>query len=454
MFRGLARHLMGGAAIVEFAIVALVVGRCLVVPTRSVIIGYWLGLGVAALTIFALGAMGLYNLRQRVQFEGVIIRVFAAATGVLALSVLLEWLFIESRPSPVVFVLPFSLTFMALVGSRFLLAVLLNWPVLKRRVLVYGAGRRALAVGGLRRRSDRRGFVLLGFVPAEGAPVTVPAAQQLDLDVGLTEFCAINAVDEIVVAIDERRAGLPIAELLECRLRGIIVRDVVDFLEAETGRVTIPIVTPSWFLFSKGFDQALLRKVARRIFDVTASAVLLVLSLPVVLAAVVAIKIEEGVGAPIFYRQRRVGLAGRVFDVFKLRTMRVDAEREGRAVWATINDRRVTRVGALLRRSRIDELPQLFNVLIGDMSVVGPRPERPEFVERLSQAIPYYSERHIVKPGITGWAQVSYPYGASDADSLEKLQYDLYYIKHNSLGFDLSVLMQTIEVVLFGQGSR
>jgi sugar transferase (PEP-CTERM system associated) len=454
MFRGLARHLMGGAAIVEFAIVALVVGRCLVVPTRSVIIGYWLGLGVAALTIFALGAMGLYNLRQRVQFEGVIIRVFAAATGVLALSVLLEWLFIESRPSPVVFVLPFSLTFMALVGSRFLLAVLLNWSALKRRVLVYGAGRRALAVGGLRRRSDRRGFVLLGFVPAEGAPVTVPAAQQLDLDVGLTEFCAINAVDEIVVAIDERRAGLPIAELLECRLRGIIVRDVVDFLEAETGRVTIPIVTPSWFLFSKGFDQALLRKVARRIFDVTARAVLLVLSLPVVLAAVVAIKIEEGVGAPIFYRQRRVGLAGRVFDVFKLRTMRVDAEREGRAVWATINDRRVTRVGALLRRSRIDELPQLFNVLIGDMSVVGPRPERPEFVERLSQAIPYYSERHIVKPGITGWAQVSYPYGASDADSLEKLQYDLYYIKHNSLGFDLSVLMQTIEVVLFGQGSR
>jgi sugar transferase (PEP-CTERM system associated) len=207
-------------------------------------------------------------------------------------------------------------------------------------------------------------------------------------------------------------------------------------------------------IFGEGFRRDAFRRYSERLFDLLASFVLLVLTLPLMLLTALAIKLEEGIRAPIFYGQPRVGYAGKVFRVLKFRSMRVDAEKDGRARWAQANDNRVTRVGKFIRKVRIDELPQLFNVLGGQMSFVGPRPERPEFVKQLSETIPYYDERHAVKPGITGWAQLCYPYGASEQDAIEKLQYDLYYVKNHGLIFDFLILLQTVEVIILGKGAR
>jgi sugar transferase (PEP-CTERM system associated) len=242
-------------------------------------------------------------------------------------------------------------------------------------------------------------------------------------------------------------------ELLECRLAGIEVLELPSFLERETGKVRLDVLNPSWIIFGEGFRASARQQLLERAFDIVASLGLLVVALPFMLLAVVGIKLEEGRSAPVFYRQRRVGYRGDVFDVLKFRSMRVDAEKFG-AQYATANDPRVTRIGGLMRKTRIDELPQLLNVLRGEMSFVGPRPERPEFVNELEHRIPYYRERHTVKPGITGWAQLCYPYGSSEKDTIEKLQYDLYYVKNRSLLFDLAILVQTVEVVLWRKGAR
>jgi sugar transferase (PEP-CTERM system associated) len=261
-----------------------------------------------------------------------------------------------------------------------------------------------------------------------------------------------------VVAVDERRrtdqGGFPLDELLDCKLNGIEVVDELRFLERESGTLNIRSLSPGWLVFSDGFSFSPLRDLLERGFDLLASALLLVLSAPLMVLAVVAIKLEEGLRAPLIYSQERVGFGGRVFRVHKFRSMRVDAEKDGKAVWAQKNDNRVTRVGQFIRNTRIDELPQIFNVLKGEMSFVGPRPERPQFVEQLAQQIPFYRERHRVKPGITGWAQLCYPYGASMQDAEEKLKYDLYYIKNHSLLFDLYILVRTVEVILLGNGVR
>ena len=262
-------------------------------------------------------------------------------------------------------------------------------------------------------------------------------------------------IDEIVVAVKEQRGGvLPLRELLDCRLNGIEIIELATFLERETGKVYLDVLIPSWMIFSQGFRRDLIRRYSERAFDVLASLVLLVAALPLMALTVLAIKLEEGLRAPILYGQPRVGYAGRVFRVLKFRSMRVDAEKDGRARWASANDDRVTRVGRFIRKVRIDELPQLFNVLGGRMSFVGPRPERPEFVQQLAETIPYYDVRHSVKPGITGWAQLCYPYGASEKDAVEKLQYDLYYVKNHGLLFDILILLQTVEVILLGKGAR
>jgi sugar transferase (PEP-CTERM system associated) len=261
-------------------------------------------------------------------------------------------------------------------------------------------------------------------------------------------------VDEIVIAMDDRRREFPVRELLDCRLNGIEVIDIVSFLERETGRVHVDVLNPSWIIFAAGFRRDALRQASKRAFDLLASLALVLLTWPFMLLTAIAIMFEDGPRAPLLYRQRRVGLDGKDFHVLKFRSMRVDAEGDGKARWATGSDDRVTRVGRVIRKVRIDELPQIFNVLRGDMSFVGPRPERPEFVSQLAESIPYYEERHCAKPGITGWAQICYPYGASEKDSLEKLQYDLYYVKNQSLLFDLMILLQTVEVVLLGKGGR
>jgi len=294
----------------------------------------------------------------------------------------------------------------------------------------------------------------MGFIATEGDELSAPAERLLERPQDLYEWVVKNPIDEIVVAMDDRRRGFPMHEFLECRLAGIEILELPTFLERETGKVRLDVLNPSWIIFGEGFRASLLQRMVERTVDVVVSLALLILASPAILLTALAIKFEDGLDAPILYRQRRVGQHGVVFDVLKFRSMRVDAEHPGQAIWATQDDPRVTRVGGFMRKSRIDELPQLVNVLRGDMSFVGPRPERPEFVQKLEHTIPYYRERHSVKPGITGWAQLCYPYGSSEKDALEKLQYDLYYVKNRSLLFDLAILVQTVEVVLWGKGAR
>jgi sugar transferase (PEP-CTERM system associated) len=254
--------------------------------------------------------------------------------------------------------------------------------------------------------------------------------------------------------MDDRRGNLPIRELLDARLQGIDVIDLLQFLERETGKIRVDLVNPGWLIFSSGFRTSRFRRFNKRLVDIVVSATLLLLCWPIMLLIALAIKIEDGFKAPVLYRQCRVGYNDEPFWVLKYRSMRMDAEADGKAVWAMEDDGRITRVGRFLRQYRLDELPQILNVFRGQMSLVGPRPERPEFVDSLKESIPYYSERNTVKPGITGWAQLRYSYGSSAEDAIEKLQYDLYYVKNQSLMLDIMVILQTVEVVLWGKGAR
>jgi sugar transferase (PEP-CTERM system associated) len=260
-------------------------------------------------------------------------------------------------------------------------------------------------------------------------------------------------VNEVIIAVREQRGGvLPIRDLLECRVRGVRVRDLSAFYERVRGEVPIESLKASWLIYADGFAQNATRAFIKRTFDVTLSVVLLFLALPVMALAAAGIFLE-GRG-PIFFLQERVGRGGRLFLCVKFRSMQTDAEGDGVARWASANDARITRVGRLMRKMRIDELPQLFNVLSGEMSLVGPRPERPPFVAGLKNDIRFYDLRHSIKPGVTGWAQVRYPYGSSVEDSQRKLQYDLFYLKNHSLALDVLILMETVRVVLFGEGAQ
>jgi sugar transferase (PEP-CTERM system associated) len=418
-------------------------------------ISLWLCAGVFSLiNLISLLALGLYSSRQRARAAGLLVRLVAAlaAAGVVMTSVfsLIPHLWLGRG------VLGLSVLF-ALVGTGFSRGVfvrIVDEDLFKRRVLVYGIGQRTSAISSLRRRSDRRGFEIVGYLQPDGESVAVPADRILDASGGILELCNRFDVQEIVVAMEDRRRGFPILGLLECRLAGMEVTELLTFLERETGRVRIDVMNPSWMIFGEGFRRDPLRLFSSRALDLVASGLLVALSLPVMLFTMLAIKLEDGWRAPIFYGQARVGLGGQTFTVLKFRSMRTDAERDGQAQWAQKSDPRVTRVGNVIRKLRIDELPQIFNVLTGQMSFVGPRPERPQFVAELAQKIPYYVQRHCVKPGITGWAQLCYPYGSSEQDALEKLQYDLYYIKNNTLLFDLAILVQTAEVVFMGKGAR
>jgi len=403
--------------------------------------------------LVALFAVGLYSTRQRAGFAGVMVRIVAAILAAAAMSALIFYLL------PIFSVWRGQLALMTGIGIaviailRLLFERVVDQEIFKRRVVVYGAGQRAGALLQLRRRSDTRGFRILGFIRTEGDRAGSPNDRLIERPEDLYDWAIDQQVSEIVVAMDDRRRGFPIHELLECRLAGIEVVDLASFLERETGKVHLDVVSPSWIIFSEGFRASTLQRAMERGFDIVASFGLLVIGAPLMLLAMLAIKLEDGLRAPVLYRQRRVGRYGEAYDVLKFRSMRVDAEK-GEAVWAQKDDPRVTRVGNVMRKTRIDEMPQLINVLRGDMGFVGPRPERPEFVHELEQRIPYYAERHTVKPGITGWAQLCYPYGSSEKDAVEKLQYDLYYVKHRSLLFDLAILLQTVEVVLWGKGAR
>ncbi len=399
-------------------------------------------------------AFCLYSARQRARSTGICIRVVAAVgVGVVA-TALFFYAIPELWIGRGVLLIAALGAVVVVVGLRLGFSRFVDATPFKKRVLVYGTGRGAAAVAGLRRRSDQRGFQLLGFLPPDGEAREVPPERVIEPSGSLLELCNALRAEEIVVAMDDRRRRFPIAELLECRLAGIDVTELPTFLERETGRVRIDVVSPSWLIFGAGFNRGSLRLLTSAALDVIASLLILAITLPLMLVTVFAIKLEEGWRAPVFYGQERTGLGGRPFKLLKFRSMRIDAESDGNARWAQKNDPRVTRVGAVIRKLRIDELPQIVNVLYGDMCFVGPRPERPQFVEALAEKIPYYMQRHCVKPGITGWAQLCYPYGSSEQDAIEKLQYDLYYIKNNGFLFDLSILVQTAEVVLMGKGAR
>lgn len=323
--------------------------------------------------------------------------------------------------------------------------------ILKRRILVLGAGNRATKLLQTN-PAEQRGFIFVGFIHVEGENDLVGRNKLIAKDATLLSLSERLEIDEIVVAVDDRRRDFPLDELLDCKMSGIDVIDVQSFFERETSKIKVDILHPSWLIFSDGFGQFAWSAFVKRGADIFFSLLLLLLTLPIMVAAAIAVRSEDG--GPMLFRQIRVGKDGKLFRIVKFRSMRVDAEGDGKARWATQNDDRVTRMGRLIRKVRIDELPQVFNVLKGDMSFVGPRPERPEFVEKLAEKIPYFNERHRVKPGITGWAQICYPYGASEEDALEKLQFDLFYAKNHSFMLDLTVLLQTVEVILFGKGAR
>lgn len=325
----------------------------------------------------------------------------------------------------------------------------------KRRVLVLGGGANAHSIEELVVQHPNLGFTVVGYVPLPWGHNLVAPNLLIAQDRPLLEMAIAREVDEIVVAADDRRKKLPVADLVDCKMSGIEVLDLLTFFEKELALVKIELLHPSWiFLSTNGFRTGVYGIYGKRVFDATCATIMLLLTAPVMLLVALASLVVSRGRDPIFYHQIRVGRDGKPFRVHKFRSMRTDAEADGVARWARQNDMRVTRLGAFLRRTRLDELPQLFNVLKGQMSLVGPRPERPEFVEKLSASIPYYSERHRVKPGVTGWAQLLYPYGSDEEGAKRKLEYDMYYVKHAGIMLDLVILLQTVEVVVFGKGAR
>jgi len=322
------------------------------------------------------------------------------------------------------------------------------------RVVIIGTGGEAATVERALKLSLPHGVEVVGFYQlSDDDPVEVDPRRILRSSRGLLDVVRQARTHEVIVAVRERRGGvLPIRELLDCKLRGIRVIDQSSFFERVLGQVPIDSLKASWLIYGDGFRQNRLRAVVKRCTDILGSLVLIVLSLPLMLLTALCILFEDG--APVFYMQERVGLGGRVFRVIKFRSMRRDAEKDGTPRWASSGDDRATRVGRIIRKLRIDELPQLFNVLKGDMSMVGPRPERPYFVDQLAREIPFYAVRHSVKPGITGWAQVRFQYGASVDDAIQKLEFDLYYVKNHSLVLDTLVLVETVRVVLTGEGAH
>jgi sugar transferase (PEP-CTERM system associated) len=340
----------------------------------------------------------------------------------------------------------------ALFAARLALGGALGNETFKRRILVLGAGPRAARLLELS-RTEGAGFAVAGFVGMNEGPVAVAHAINRADIANLPGHVIRLRASEVVLALEERRNALPLADLLRIKTTGVPVNDFSSFLERETGRVDLDSLNPSWLIFSDGFSSGRrLSAAGKRLFDVVVSLAILILCAPLIALAALAVKLETR--GPAFFRQRRVGLYGQPFDIVKIRSMREDAEVGGQAVWAQKDDPRVTRVGAIIRKLRIDELPQAWTVLTGRMSLVGPRPERPQFVADLEARLPYYAERHVVKPGITGWAQINFPYGASVEDARQKLEYDLYYAKNYTPFLDILILLQTARVILFPEGAR
>lgn len=343
-------------------------------------------------------------------------------------------------------------TFAGVLGLRSLFFRIVGAEASQHRVLVLGAGEKAGMVEG--DELPPQDVCIVGYIRVGASEQAIPEDRLLEKDIPLIEMVAKYDVDELVIAPDDRRQSMPVDEILDCKMSGITVLDLLSYFEKEASRIKLDILHPSWIFFSQGFQLGGIGAYGKRFFDILIGLIILTLGFPLMVLVGLAIFIESRGRGSIFFHQTRVGLNGELFRVHKFRSMRMDAEADGVARWASKNDSRITRVGALIRKTRLDELPQVFNVLRGEMSLVGPRPERPEFVEELKKEIPFYGERHRVKPGLTGWAQLCYQYGSSTDDAKNKLEFDLYYVKNASFFLDLIVLLETVEVVLWGKGAH
>lgn len=416
--------------------------------------------GVVPALVFALlmvslnGAFGLYRRDRRLAFSEYVVRESLA----LLIGFPIAYLTARILPDGSQFQDALTSTFLLALGGLIVVRQVVLSPVagtlLPHRVLVLGTGPEARAVEASLGVANPPGLELAGFYPLDKLHERAIAANRVVAKGSSLEDTVKHlTIHEIIVAVREQRGGvLPLRSLLECRLNGIQVTDLAGFFERVHGRMPIESLKASWLIYGHGFRQSWLRGFVKRTFDVIAAIALLTVALPVMATTALLIWLESG--GPIIYRQERVGYRGKTFTVLKFRSMAKDAEKDGNVYWAVVNDTRVTNVGRFMRRTRIDELPQLINVLKGEMSFVGPRPERPPFVALLTEKIPFYAVRHSVKPGVTGWAQVRYTYGGNVEESMKKLEYDLYYVKNHTLFLDLLILLKTVRVVLLGEGAR
>jgi sugar transferase (PEP-CTERM system associated) len=409
----------------------------------------------ATAVIFSMSAMGMYQLNlnegsSRIPFFMQLMPSFVMGFFILTL---LFYMAPDLSFGRSILLLVFGIAAVGIFVARVIFLKTSESRLLQSRLMFVGGGPLAKECSALAEKSGSyRRYKIAGFVATEAEELCVPAKNLLKMKDGdsLLSLAKKHNVQEIVVSVENRRAGFPIKELLDCKLQGVKVTDAATFFERETWQIRVDSLQPSWLVFNGGFDQSFLRTFMKRAFDLVCSSILLVLTFPIMMVAALAVWLEDR--APIFYSQERVGKDGKTFRVHKFRSMRADAEKGGKPQWAAQNDPRITRVGNFMRKTRIDELPQILNVFKGEMSFVGPRPERPYFVEQLMEVVPYYNVRHSIKPGITGWAQVRYGYGSSAEDALQKLQYDLYYVKNNSLFLDVLILIDTLKVVMFRSG--
>jgi len=408
----------------------------------------------AVLMVFLNGAFGLYRRDHKLRFGEYVTRLFLA----MLIGAPIAYLVAAVLPGGDDFQSTFREAVVLAFGGLVLVRQVVVWhlvpALLPHRVLVLGTGPEARVVEASLAAADPPGLQLVGFYTLEKVQECVVSPRNIIASAGPLEATVRNlGINEIIVAVREQRGGvLPLRALLDCRLAGVQVTDLARFFERVHGHIPIESLKASWLIYGNGFRQDWLRGVVKRLFDIVVAAGLLILTLPIITVTALVIAMESGL--PIIYRQERVGLRGKTFNLLKFRSMRKDAERHGEARWATEGDPRVTAFGRFLRRTRMDELPQLINVLNGEMSFVGPRPERPVFVAMLTEQIPFYAVRQSVKPGITGWAQVRYSYGATVEQSVKKLEYDLYYVKNHSLFLDVLILLETVRVVLHGEGAR
>lgn len=408
----------------------------------------------ALMMTLSFAAFGLYQIEGEPKMNAIIAKLLPAGlVGFGMTTVFLSLATHVTVPVEIIGLAAVASTFAALI-VRVVIFHAFSMSFHESKVIFVGEGAIAKECSHLAEQSPfPQKYKVVGFVPLKREQSQIPSHRLLLDDLSLAALAKMHNVSEIIVSTQDRRgSSFPLEQLLECKLKGIKVTGASEFFERVARQIKVEFLYPSWLIFGDGFNQSIWRSFCKRTFDLSASLLIFAVTLPIMLLTALFIFLEDR--GPLIYRQERVGKGGRTFYVLKFRSMGVDAEKNGAPQWATTNDNRVTTVGKVIRKLRIDELPQVINVLKGEMSFVGPRPERPYFVKQLCEQLPYYDMRHSIKPGITGYAQVRYQYGASVDDAMHKLKYDLYYVKNHSLFLDLLILIDTLQVVLFAKGSR